>query len=49
MKSGSSFGFSQNLLKFFEAEDDTLSFVGKVLNQYLWSGEAAKCGQKKIE
>ncbi|HOB25386.1 MAG TPA: hypothetical protein PKV58_01710 [Kaistella sp.] len=49
MKSGSSFGFSQNLLKFFEAEDDTLSFVGKALNQYLWSGEAAKCGQKKIE
>ena len=49
MKSGSSFGFSQNLLKFFEAEDDTLSFVGKGLNKYLGSGEAAKCGQKKIE
>ena len=48
MKSGSSFGFSQNLLKFFEAED-TLSFLGKGLNKYLGSGEAAKCGQKKIE
>ena len=43
MKSGSSFGFSQNLLKFFEAEH-TLSFVGKGLNQYLWSAEGAKCG-----